>query len=128
MKKYKFVIKKSKETEIEVYAENHSKAMFELLQKAVTKDKNFFMEDTQDKKDLFIKIKKIVDENGKENLEDYENFIKENNFFIGNVEENFLGENEKEIEDDLPKEYTEIVCEKCGNCIPIDEFIHQLDS
>ena len=34
MKKYKFMIKKSKETEIELCAENHSEAMIKLLEKA----------------------------------------------------------------------------------------------
>ena len=128
MKKYKFLIKKTKEMEIELCAENHSEAMFELLQKAVKGDKNFFTEDTKDKKDLFINIEEIIDENGKENLKDYENFIRENKFFISNADENIVEENDEEIEDDLPREYTEIVCENCGHCILMDEIIHQLES
>ena len=128
MKKYKFLIKKTKEIEIEFCAENHSEAMFELLQKAVKGDKNFFTEDTNDKKDLFINIEEIIDENGKENLKDYEDFIRENKFFISNADENIVEENDEEIEDDLPREYTEIVCENCGHCILMDEIIHQLES
>lgn len=128
MKKYKFLIKKTKEMEIELCAENHSEAMFELLQKAVKGDKNFFTENTKDKKDLFINIEEIIDENGKENLKDYEDFIKENKFFISNVDENIVEENDEEIEDDLPREYAEIVCENCGHCILMDEIIHQLES
>lgn len=128
MKKYKFLIKKTKEMEIELCAENNSEAMFELLQKAVKGDKNFFTEDTKDKKDLFINIEEIIDENGKENLKDYEDFIKENKFFISNVDENIVEEKDEEIEDDLPREYTEIVCENCGHCILMDEIIHQLES
>lgn len=128
MKKYKFLIKKTKEMEIELWAENHSEAMFELLQKAVKGDKNFFTEDTKDKKDLFINIEEIIDENGKENLKDYEDFIRENKFFISNADENIVEENDEEIEDDLPREYTEIVCENCGHCILMDEIIHQLYS
>ena len=114
--------------EIELCAENHSEAMFELLQKAVKGDKNFFTEDTKDKKDLFINIEEIIDENGKENLKDYEDFIRENKFFISNADENIVEENDEEIEDDLPREYTEIVCENCGHCILMDEIIHQLES
>ena len=128
MKKYKFLIKKTKEMEIELCAENHSEAMFDLLQKAVKEDKNFFTEDTKDKKDLFINIEEIIDENGKENLKDYEDFIRENKFFISNADENIVEENDEEIEDDLPREYTEIVCENCGHCILMDEIIHQLES
>lgn len=128
MKKYIFLIKKSKEMEIEVYAENHSEALFELLKNAVKKDKKFFIDKSEDRKDLYIKVKKIIDEKGKENIKDYENFMKENSFFIGKENENILEKNTEEIEDDLPKEYADIICEKCGNCIPIDEIIHQLES
>lgn len=128
MKKYKFLIKKTREMEIEVCAENHSQAMFEMLQKAVKKDKEFFIDDKENKKDLFINIKKIIDENGKENLKDYEDFINENSFFISRIDRETFEKSNEEIEDDLPKEYAEIVCDKCGNCIPIDDIIHQLDS
>ena len=128
MKKYIFLIKKSKEMEIEVYAENHSEALFELLKNAVKKDKKFFIDKSEDRKDLYIKVKKIIDEKGKENIKDYENFMEENSFFIGKENENILEKNTEEIEDDLPKEYADIICEKCGNCIPIDEVIHQLES
>lgn len=128
MKKYTFLIKKSKEMEIEVYAENHSEALFELLKNAVKKDRKFFIDKSEDRKDLYIKVKKIINEKGKENIKDYENFMKENSFFIGKENENIAEENKEEIEDDLPQEYSEIVCNKCGNCIPIDEIIHQLES
>lgn len=132
MKKYKFMIKKSKETEIEICAENHSEALMELLKKAIKNDRKFFIGETKDKKNFSLKVEKIIDENGKENLQDYEDFMRENSFFIGKENENFLeeikDENIKEIEDDLPKEYAEIVCNKCGNCIPIDDIIHQLES
>lgn len=128
MKKYKFLIKKTKEMEIEVIAENHSEALFEMLQKAVKKDREFFIDDPRNKRDLFINIQKIIDENGKENLKDKENFIKENSFFISKIDKETFEKGNEDIEDDLPEEYSEIVCERCGNCIPVDEIIHQLES
>ena len=128
MKKYKFLIKKTREMEIEVCAENHSKAMFEMLQKAVENDKEFFIDSSKNKKDLFINIKRIIDENGKENLKDYEDFINENSFFIGRIDRETFEKGNDEIEDDLPKEYAEIICDNCGNFIPIEDIIHQLDS
>ena len=132
MKKYKFMIKKSKETEVEIYAENHLEALTELLKNAVKNDRKFFIEETEDNKKLSFKVEKIIDENGKENLQDYENFMKENSFFIGKENGKFIEENEdedvEEIEDDLPKEYTEVVCDNCGHCILMDEIIHQLYS
>ena len=71
MKKYKFRIKKSKETEIELCAENHSEALIELLKNAVKNDRNFFADETEDRKNLSFRIEEIIDENGKENLQDY---------------------------------------------------------
>lgn len=124
MKKYKFIIKKVKEKEIEVYAENHSEAMFEMLQKAVETDEEFFSDDLKNRRDLYMKIEKIIDENGKEDLKDYEDFIKENNFFITKIDSKNFAENKEEIEDDMLKEDEEI----CGKCLLIDYIIHRLDS
>lgn len=128
MKRYEFIIRKTKEMEIDVCAENHFEAMLNLFQSAIKKDKRFFTEETNEEKDLYIKIKKIIDENGKENKKDYEDFLKENSFFIKPSYAEIVEKDKEKIENDLPKEYVEIVCEKCGNCIPIDEVIHQLES
>ena len=128
MKRYEFIIRKTKEMEIDVCAENHFEAMLNLFQSAIKKDKRFFTEETNEEKDLYIKIKKIIDENGKENKKDYEDFLKGNSFFIKPSYAEIVEKDKEKIEDDLPKEYVEIVCEKCGNCIPIDEVIHQLES
>lgn len=124
MKRYKFLIKNIKEMEIDVCAKNHTQAMLNLLQKIAENDESFFAEDKKYKQDLFIKIKKIIDEKGKENLKDYEDFVKENNFFISKFEDDFLEENDEDIEENEENslaEYDEIVCEKCGNCIRIDK-------
>lgn len=87
MKKYKFVIRKMKEMEIEVSAKNHSEAMIELLRKVVENDEEFLKEKDNEKEDLYVKIEKIIDEDGKENLKDYEDFIKENSIFISKIDE-----------------------------------------
>jgi len=68
------------------------------------------------------------DENGKENVKDKENFIKENSFFISKIDRETYEKGNEEIEDDLQKEDVGIVCDKCKNYIPIDEIIHQLES
>ncbi len=68
MKKYKFLVKRIKEIEIQISAESHSEALFKMLQKVVKKDENFFTEDLENRKELFIYIEKIIDENGKENV------------------------------------------------------------
>lgn len=128
MKKYKFLVKRIAEMEIQISAESHSEALFKMLQKVVEKDKNFFTEDLENRKNLFIYIEKIIDENGKENVKDKENFVKENSFFISRIDGETYEKGNEEIEDDLPKEDVEIVCDKCGNYIPIDEIIHQLES
>lgn len=128
MKKYKFLVKRTKEIEIQISAESHSEALFKMLQKVVKKDENFFTEDLENRKELFIYIEKIIDENGKENVKDKENFIKENSFFISKIDRETYEKGNEEIEDDLPKEDVGVVCDKCKNYIPIDEIIHQLES
>lgn len=117
MKKYKFIVKKISEKEIEINAKNHSEAMIKLLEKSIIQEKNFFLNEDVNNKEMYIGIEKIVDENGNENLKDYEDFCEENKFFISKEDD----KNDDGIEDDLPKEYIEVVCNKCGNCIKIDD-------
>lgn len=124
MKKYKFLVRKVEEIEIDVYAKSHLQAMTNLMLNLTKSDENFFTDEKNKKKDLFIKVKQITDEKGKENLKDYKDFIKENSFFISKFEDNFLEETDEDIEeneDDFLAEYDEIVCEKCGNCIRLDK-------
>lgn len=121
MKRYNFIIRKTDEKEIKINAENHLQAMVKLLEKAVLKDKDFFIKGNIKNKKMYIGIKKITDENGVENIKDYDDFYEKNRAFI--IKENKLNleKNENEIKDNLPKEYIEIVCDKCGNCIRIDD-------
>ncbi len=124
MKKYKFLVRKVEEKEIDVYAKTHLQAMINLMLNLIKSDENFFTDEQNKKKDLFIKVKKITDEKGKENLKDYKDFIRENSFFISEFEDNFLEETDEdseENEDNFLAEYDEIVCEKCGNCIRLDK-------
>ncbi len=124
MKKYKFLVRKVEEIEIDVYAKSHLQAMTNLMLNLIKSDENFFTDEQNKKKDLFIKVKKITDEKGKENLKDYKDFIKENRFLISKFEDNFLEESDEDIEeneDNFFAEYDEIVCEKCGNCIRLDK-------
>lgn len=116
MKNYKFIVKKICEKEIKITAKNHSEAMIKLLERAIIQDKDFFLNDDTENKEMYIGIEKITDENGNENLKDYDDFCEENKFFISKEND----ENNDEIEDDLPQEYIEVVCNKCGNCIKID--------
>lgn len=121
MKRYNFIIRKTDEKEIKINAENHLQAMIKLLEKAVLKDKDFFIKGNIKNKKMYIGIKKITDENGVENIKDYDDFYEKNRHFITKENKLNLEKNENEIKDNLPKEYKEIVCDKCGNCIRIDD-------
>lgn len=121
MKRYNFIIRKTDEKEIKINAENHLQAMIKLLEKAVLKDKEFFLKGNIKNKKMYIGIKKITDENGEENIKDYGDFYEKNRAFITKENKLNLEKNENEIKDNLPKEYIEIVCDKCGNCIRIDD-------
>lgn len=61
---------------------------------------------------ITFKTKEEIIRNAYKLTNKYEDFEEENNEII---EENVDG-----IIDDLPKEYNEIACEKCGDCIYID--------
>lgn len=121
MKRYNFIIRKTDEKEIKINAENHLQAMVKLLEKTVLKDKDFFIKGNIKNKKMYIGIKKITDENGEENVKDYDDFYEKNRHFITKENKLDLEKNENEIKDNLPKEYIEIVCDKCGNCIRIDD-------
>lgn len=121
MKRYNFIIRKTDEKEIKINAENHLQAMVKLLEKTVLKDKDFFIKGNIKNKKMYIGIKKITDENGEENIKDYDDFYEKNRHFITKENKLDLEKNENEIKDNLPKEYIEIVCDKCGNCIRIDD-------
>lgn len=121
MKKYNFIIRKTNEMEVKINAKTHSEAMIKLLEKAFLKDKNFFIRKDTKNNEMSIGILKITDENGNENLKDYDDFYDENKIFLTKKNESEFTENNEEIEDNLPKEYIEIVCDRCGNCIRIDD-------
>ena len=94
MKKYNFIIRKTNEMEIKLNAKNHSEAMLKLLEKAFLKDKNFFIRKDTKNNEMCIGILKITDENGNENLKDYDDFYEQNRFFLTKENESDLIENE----------------------------------
>lgn len=82
MKKYNFIIRKTNEMEVKINAKTHSEAMIKLLEKAFLKDKNFFIRKDTKNNEMSIGILKITDENGNENLKDYDDFYDENKIFL----------------------------------------------
>lgn len=144
MKNFKFIIKKIAEKEIEIKAKNKQEALENLIELLSTNEKYLFENIDKNKQIYEIKLDEISHNLSKENEEKQEeNSIKteqELNKLINEIikqikedivesyiedcneeDEELEKENETKIEDDLPKEYEEIICEKCGNCIIVDK-------
>jgi len=102
MEIYKFNVKKIIENTVQIREESYKKAFRKLLEILGHREAKL-LEHLEDNEEFFeIKLTNI-----------YEDFEEET--------DETIKENVEEIIDDLPKEYNEIVCEQCGNCIHIDE-------
>ena len=144
MKNFKFIIKKIAEKEIEIKAKNKQEALENVIELLSTNEKYLFENIDKNKQIYEIKLDEISHNLSKENEEKQEeNSIKNEqeldkliNEIIKQIKEDIVEsyiedcneedeelekENETKIEDDLPKEYEEIICEKCGNCIIVDK-------
>lgn len=101
MKVYRFKIKKVMNNTIQIEDESYKKAVKHIVQ-ILAGNEDMLFENAPEKENFYdlklVEISEKFDEEEEENLEEIE----------------------EEIVDDLPREYKEIVCEKCGNCIPID--------
>ena len=139
MEKYKFKVRKIRENIIEIEAKNKSEVLKKLAGYLATKDKSFCEKISKTKEGFYILLneissetkKTIIDDddeinedvvryllsNNEENLKQYyEDFFEESEENeTENTEEKSKEDEEtnEEIDDDLPKVYTEICCEKC---------------
>lgn len=102
MKVYGFIVKKVLKNKVQIREKSFQKAMQTLIELLEDNGKVIFEDLKEDEQFYEIKLTRIAD--------DFEE-----------DDDEILDEENEEIEDDLPTEYNEIVCEKCGNCIPIDE-------
>lgn len=120
MKQYKFRVKKVLENAIEIKGENHKKVIYELIKLLAFADKEIFENSENAEVEFNISLEEIENLTNKRKIRTSKNV----NALLDKINDK-LNQNEtdvdNEIEDNLPKEYIEIVCEKCGNCIQIDE-------
>lgn len=119
MKNYKFKIRKIITNTVELQAENYKEALTYLLEVLEMWDKEIF-ENSEDKKiDYDIILEKIKSKNDMKSLKEIKKTlekIEENTEEI--IENNTIKKNKKN--DKNNQEYLEILCEKCGNCIELD--------
>lgn len=132
MKKYKFKIENITEKQIEIEAENNKKAVKKLAEFMAKGDENICENILEEEKYCYINLQEI--DNGKRRIifrDDDEININILGYLLSTDEEEFENldeENEDEIEEENTKEHIEILCERCGNCILLDDIIHQLQS
>lgn len=144
MKNFKFIIKKVAEKEIEIKAKNKQEALENAIELLSTNEEYLFKNIDKNHQVYEIKLDEISHNLSKESEEKQRELSIKNeqeldrliSKIIKQIKEDIVEsyiedcneddeeldeENETEIEDDLPKEYSEIVCEKCGNCIIVDK-------
>lgn len=116
MNNYKFKVKKISENTIEIKENNHKKAVLKLMQLLAFADDEIFKKS----KDINVNYEVLLKEI--ENMNNKNKKITEKN--IGAFSKEIDTETEEidnDIDDILNEEYIEIVCDKCGNCIQIDD-------
>lgn len=101
MKNYKFRLKKIITNTVELKAENYKEALAELIEFLEIGDKEIFEKSKDKIVDYDIILEKIKSKNDIKSLKN----IKE---ILETIREN-------------DAEYTEILCDKCGNCIRLDD-------
>lgn len=120
MEKYEFKVRKIITNTVELKAENYKEALIELLNLFAVADKEIF-EKSEDKMiDYDIFLEEIKSKSDMKYLKNAKDFLKK-------LQENMDDFNPKivlEIEEkeaDSDTECMEIMCEKCGNCIKLNE-------
>ena len=119
MKNYKFKIRKIITNTVELQAENYKEALTYLLEVLEMWDKEIF-ENSEDKKiDYDIILEKIKSKNDMKSLKEIKKTLEK---IEENTEEIIENNNikKKKKNDKNNQEYLEILCEKCGNCIELD--------
>lgn len=106
MKVYEFEIKKTIKLKVQIKEKNYNEALKNLIT-ILGDEQNSIMELAPEKEKFYeLKLTNVLND-----------FDPEDEMIL--IEED--NEKDEEIKDDLPKEYTQIVCEKCGNCIPLED-------
>jgi len=105
MKYYKFKVRKILNNEIIIKEKNYKKAFKKLLELLGENEKIVFNNSNKDNCYEIELMDFSIEENEK-NIDD----------FTDNLKEKL-----KDFNDDLQQEYTEIVCEKCGNCVLLEK-------
>lgn len=128
MKKYRFKIEKIIEKEIEVEAENNKKAVQRLAEFMATGDKNICKNILGEDKYCYINLRAI--DNGTRQIlfRDDDEINTDIIGYLLSSDEEENEKNEKENDEKITEEHVEVICEKCGNCILLDDIIHRLQS
>ena len=127
MKKYKFKIENITEKVIEIEAENNKKAVKKLAGFMAKKGANFAKVLDKDRY-CFIHLQEISKDKKHILFADDDEINRDVISNLLALDEIDFDEIEEENEEENTKEHIEVICERCGNCILLDDIIHHLDS
>jgi len=128
MKKYKFKIENITEKVIEIEAKDNKEAIKKLAGFMAKKDKKKFAEELEEDKYCFIHIQEISKDKKHILFADDDEINRDVISNLLALDEIDFDEIEEENEEENTKEHIEVICERCGNCILLDDIIHHLDS
>lgn len=120
MKKYKFIIRKIAKREIKIKAQSEKEAYEKIIEFLAIGERVLFKNLSKNDDIYEIKMQRVESkqlENDKKKVKKIVDKI------IEPLEKDLrkCEKNNKEIIDDLPKKYDEIVCENCGNYILLEK-------
>jgi len=119
MRKYEFNIRKISEKKVEIKAQNKKEAFEKVIEFLAMGEQVIFKNTNKNDEIYEIKMQKTVNEQLQNNKRKMKKIVDK---IIEELEKDLqeCEENSEGIIDDLPKEYDEIVCENCGNCITLE--------
>ena len=126
MKKYKFKIENITEKLIEIEAENNKNAVKKLAGFMAKKGANFAKVLDKDRY-CFIHLQEISKDKKHILFADDDEINRDIISNLLSADEIDFEEEKNKIDKEKSKEHIEIMCEKCGNCILLDEIIHHLE-
>lgn len=129
MKKYKFNIRKVAKKELEIEAKNNKEAFGKII-KMLEGDGKILFKKEENNEVYEIKLEKVRDLEKEKKDEEINRIIadifKKSNINMEKIKEKnekYKKEKLKEKEKEILIEMDEIICEKCGNHIQLDEIL-----
>lgn len=127
MKKYKFKIENITEKVIEIEAENNKKAVKKLAGFMAKKGNGNFAKVIGKDNYCYIHLQEISENKNRVLFEDDDEINRDIISNLLSADEIEFEKNDNKNDETKLEEHIEVICERCGNCILLDDIIHHLE-